>query len=129
MALKNLPYDIEMILGMDVIGSLGGVQIYRDGVVFSKETVCVLSDKCVAGASSTPDSVKIADIDFEAGDKCVTAHSSIPDSVNIVDEDFEAKFDTKWVVKWKWKSVPAVYGTRSLVTRWPKIFRHLLKPR
>ena len=68
---------IDVILGMDGVGQLGGVTVDEEGVTF-------LGEKSVVSVSCSPQ---------HHGEECI-----------IDDQDFFARFDgEKWVASWKWK--------------------------
>lgn len=90
---------IDVVLGMDVIGKLGGVSIGDGRVVFGKVPVC--SAKVERGDVRC--AVAVANLEVEGPKKMImeTAAEQMTDPCKIEDKDFVAVFDgTKWVVEW-----------------------------
>ncbi len=116
---------IEVVMGMDVIGRLGGVAVSRDGIEFGRGVQSQGEDRRSVGVSLGEGNGPCGseDKDFRAGARCaVGAQSQGGDSrpvgmslgegngpCRIEDKDFCAEFDgTKWTVEWRWKGDPPV---------------------
>ena len=80
--MRTLVDDIDIIIGVDIIMRLGGVQLSETGVSFGVNNYVCANVKVV--------------------NKCL----------NIRDDDYNADFDgKKWTVSWKWKnSLPRIMG-------------------
>lgn len=81
LVLKEMITHYELVLGMDVIQEMGGLQVNGERVVLGDPSPSVAS----LGKASKPE-----------------------EPVLVVDEtDFNARFDGKqWIVSWKWKDKP-----------------------
>ena len=85
--MKYLPYDLGILIGMDVISELGGVKINKGVIEFG---VCV------------GEGIK------KAGDNLSCVTGVVP-SVSLNKHNYEIEFKDNWTVKWKWKDEAPSY--------------------
>lgn len=86
LVMDNLLKGVDVVLGVDFIGRIGGVSLTSSGVEFAHRPHGRVTMAAAAAAAPTKTS-----------------------TLNIEDRDFQATFDgRRWTVKWKWKEEPPV---------------------
>ena len=83
---------VDVILGMDLVGHLGGVTVSVDEVQFK------------GGKAVKVIEVRFRDARASVLKTGISAVSAVPDGLSIVDSDFTARFDgSAWTVTWHWR--------------------------